>query len=291
MRPSQGDLTENTISNRDNRREVDSLRGETSKRRKRIRSHPSNTQRTHRTVKRNLSRAPLVRGFRQNKVFTEKAGNINTRRYYKKNEKRNKENKGSLANQSILTYGGVIQIGGQSSVRPAPRRGVGKGNKTIPGRRNLEALRQVNSPDTTDSVQVVKTTTGTDTPLEQGRVLRQTTLGGWYTSSKNKIDPTHKDSQQLLCTETVGLEKEEAELQHSAAIDQVKKTRNARVLEANVNSTPSLTPSQRVGEGAQDIISFEHININGINPHDNFAELTNTIGILDTMEAGVYSDS
>jgi len=228
--------------------------------------------------------APILqeRSVRTSEAFFVNAGDL-------KIHSRKRENKGSLANQSILTYDGVIKIGGQSSVRPAPIRGVGKGNKTIPGRCNLEALRQVNSPNTTDALPVVQTTTGTDTPSAQGRVLRQTTLGGWYTTSKNKIDPTHKDSQQLLFTETVGLGRDEAALQHSAAIDQVLNTRNARVLEANVHSTPFLTPSQRVGEGAQDIIFFEHININGINPHDKFSELTNTMGILDTMEAGVYS--
>ena len=194
-----------------------------------------------------------------------------------------------MAQQSILTYDGVVQIGGQATVRPAPRRGLGKGNKRVPGRCNLASLRHMNSPNITEVSPVVPTVKGNDAFLEQCRGLRQTTLGGWYTHSQNNIDPLHKDSQQLRSTEFVGLGRDEAELQHSAAIDQVITTRNARVLEANVHSTPSLTPSQRVGEGAQDIISFEHININGINPNDNFAELTNTMGILDTMEAVVYS--
>ena len=58
---------------------------------------------------------------------------------------------------------------------------------------------------------------------------------------------------------------------------------------ANGNSTPSLSPSQRLGAGVVAIISFEHITINGINAHDNFVELSNDMGILATMEAGVYS--
>jgi len=49
------------------------------------------------------------------------------------------------------------------------------------------------------------------------------------------------------------------------------------------------TPSQRLGVGTKDIISFEHINVNNINSHDSFVELSNAMGILDTMEAGVYS--
>ena len=80
MRPSQGDLTENTISNRDNRRDIDTLRGATSKRRKRNRSHTSNTQQTQRTGDRNFSRASSVRGLqRQKQVLKDKAKDINTR--------------------------------------------------------------------------------------------------------------------------------------------------------------------------------------------------------------------
>ena len=60
-------------------------------------------------------------------------------------------------------------------------------------------------------------------------------------------------------------------------------------MEANRNRVPSRTPSQRVGKESQDIISFEHVNINGINAHDSFVELSNTMGILDAMEAGVFS--
>ena len=41
--------------------------------------------------------------------------------------------------------------------------------------------------------------------------------------------------------------------------------------------------------GAEEIISFEHINVNGVNAHDDFVELSNCMGILENMEAGVYS--
>ena len=40
---------------------------------------------------------------------------------------------------------------------------------------------------------------------------------------------------------------------------------------------------------AEEVISFEHINVNGINPHDDFVELANAMEIIETMEAGVYS--
>ena len=69
----------------------------------------------------------------------------------------------------------------------------------------------------------------------------------------------------------------------------IKEKREKKVSSCNRNIPPSLTPSQRVGCGSENIISFEHINVNGINPHDDFIELQNTMGILQKMEAGVFS--
>ena len=69
----------------------------------------------------------------------------------------------------------------------------------------------------------------------------------------------------------------------------IRQRREYKVKEANANSSPSLPPSQRTGKEADEIISFEHINVNGINPHDEFVELTDTMGILEKMEAGVYN--
>ena len=43
-----------------------------------------------------------------------------------------------------------------------------------------------------------------------------------------------------------------------------------------------------MGSGSKNLISFEHINVNGINPHGDFIELQNSMGILNKMEAGVY---
>ena len=36
-------------------------------------------------------------------------------------------------------------------------------------------------------------------------------------------------------------------------------------------------------------IIFEHMNVNVFNPHDNFSELTDAMGILQVMEVGVYN--
>ena len=69
----------------------------------------------------------------------------------------------------------------------------------------------------------------------------------------------------------------------------IKLKRGRRVIEANKNSAPSLLPSQRLGKEAENILSFEHINVNGIRPHDEFVELQNTMGILESKEASVYT--
>ena len=37
------------------------------------------------------------------------------------------------------------------------------------------------------------------------------------------------------------------------------------------------------------MISFDHINVHGINLHENFVGLSNTMCILNNMEAGIYS--
>ena len=51
----------------------------------------------------------------------------------------------------------------------------------------------------------------------------------------------------------------------------------------------SLSSSQRLGKEADNVLSFEHINVNGIRSHDEFVELQNTMGILGNMEGSVYS--
>ena len=109
-----------------------------------------------------------------------------------------------MTQHSIPMYEGVTQIGGQETVRPAPRRGVGRGNTSIQGRCNLAAMRQLNSPNITSILPAVPPK-GIDAILPHGRSLRQTTLGGWHTNSHNNRDPIHKDSPQLLSTEFAGL--------------------------------------------------------------------------------------
>ena len=69
----------------------------------------------------------------------------------------------------------------------------------------------------------------------------------------------------------------------------INNKRENRVKEANVNSIPFKILSQRWVRGAEKVISFEHINSHGIDSHDDFAELPNTMRFLDQMEAGVYS--
>ena len=57
----------------------------------------------------------------------------------------------------------------------------------------------------------------------------------------------------------------------------------------NKGTTPSRTHQQQYGAKVDHVISFEHINAHGINPHDDFVELKNTMNILENIEAGIYS--
>ena len=85
------------------------------------------------------------------------------------------------------------------------------------------------------------------------------------------------------------LEIDEAELSQADTLANIKKKRAERVNEANGSSPPYRSPSQHLGAESEEIISFEHINVNGINVYDNFVELSNAIDILENMEARVYS--
>ena len=73
------------------------------------------------------------------------------------------------------------------------------------------------------------------------------------------------------------------------SVEERKRRRAKRVEAANNGSRPTPSVSQRYGKESEEIITFEHINLNGINPHDKFVELTNIYRILKTMQAGVYS--
>lgn len=63
--------------------------------------------------------------------------------------------------------------------------------------------------------------------------------------------------------------------------------RTARVKKANQGTHPSLTPAQRLGREAENVITFEHVNVNEINSHDKFIELQHTIGILELLIQGI----
>ena len=65
--------------------------------------------------------------------------------------------------------------------------------------------------------------------------------------------------------------------------------REKKVKIANEGTPPSLALGQLLGEEEDSLISFEHINIHGISAHDEFIELKNTMGIIEAVEARVYS--
>ena len=71
-------------------------------------------------------------------------------------------------------------------------------------------------------------------------------------------------------------------------IESINIARANRVKKENFHSIPSRTPSQRVGKDVKDFISFERINVHGINQHVNFVELISTMGMLEQIKSGVY---
>ena len=58
--------------------------------------------------------------------------------------------------------------------------------------------------------------------------------------------------------------------------------------EINKHTTPTKTIKESYGELDNDIVSFEHINIHGINPRSQFVELTHTIGVLEKWEQDYF---
>ena len=107
---------------------------------------------------------------------------------------------------------------------------------------------------------------------------RQATLDIWMGGESEGIPQLNKDTYRNQMSN-----------RHNLMVEDIKEKRKRRVLEANGKTEPSFTPSQRMGQDAENILSFEHINVNGIRPHDDFIELKNTMGILHNMEASVYS--
>lgn len=63
----------------------------------------------------------------------------------------------------------------------------------------------------------------------------------------------------------------------------------ARINKANRNTVPSLNIQQQYEtQEIDEIVSFEHININGIGAHANFAEMTNLMGNYKMLQTGVF---
>ena len=55
----------------------------------------------------------------------------------------------------------------------------------------------------------------------------------------------------------------------------------AQTEKLNINTTGTKTIKESYGTINNDIVSFEHINVNGINPYSQFVELTHTMGALE----------
>ena len=124
----------------------------------------------------------------------------------------------------------------------------------------------------------------------QGEKIRvnkkQTNLLDWIGQQEGQKNNQHNPKYQQITQNKQGVTNKS---KRDKNLDEIRKNREQKIEEANAESFPSLTPSQRLGKQGNEIITFEHINVNGINPHDEFVELQNTMGILEKMEAGVYS--
>ena len=198
---------------------------------------------------------------------------------------------------SAHPYTGIAQIGGTHALRPSNKRMTGAGNRSNNTRQPLSGLKEVrNRVGTNRQSNLIEEgihNTSRDTGIN---LLRQTTMNGWLSKLSNNIATPTKDRTHLLHTEfnvlNRRLPEDNIDKGISSQVDklaQTRRKREERIIEANRNSPPSRFPSQRLGIGAEEIMSFERINVNGLSAHDEFVELSNAMGILENIEAGVYN--
>ena len=290
MRPSQGSgqNTENTIPLRESRRDNISSRTEIQKRRKRYRiKHPTSRMHRH-TGNKAISSPSDSQGLKFKTVGMTKPLSSQVREHIRAQYQRWQRKDSSVGSQPrhliASTYTGEIQIGGQE-IQPSPMKRTGVGNKSKTQRGTLLELREVHNRMVIGQ--------RLDHPVEARAMpredtgLRQSTISGWLSTLSNNITTQNNGNTHLLNLGSIGVTREATPSQ-DAILKQIK-NRRQKIIEANGTRPPSRSPSQRLGLGAEEIISFEHINVNGVNAHDDFVELSNCMGILENMEAGVYS--
>ena len=122
---------------------------------------------------------------------------------------------------------------------------------------------------------------------------RQTTMSHWRINNNSIGNHTNNDRSPVHTDDFSHLpsvqQQELTTIKRQQLIDEIKLNRQQRVGEMNKDTIPSRTPHQIHGNNTDQVISFEHINVHGLNPHDGFIELKNTMGILGTMEADIFS--
>ena len=102
-------------------------------------------------------------------------------------------------------------------------------------------------------------------PLPKGLGKKQTNLASWLSSGRGG---PHRKGGSSQVSSSVDIPPVPVPTMGLSNRSRQKK----QVSRCNKKMHPSLTPSQRVGRGSENLISFEHINVNGINPHDDFIE-------------------
>ena len=71
----------------------------------------------------------------------------------------------------------------------------------------------------------------------------------------------------------------------------IKKSTEVKVKRANDGKYATKLPSHEYETSESDIISFEHINVNGLSSKNDLIEVKHLLGTLTDMEAGIYSVS
>ena len=162
-------------------------------------------------------------------------------------------------------YTDTVQIGGLEPTHTVSRRRLGIGNRGTSPRKPLHALKDIGR------VFAI-------TPLVEGRVLHRgrvppsqtriyTMMQSWYTTLTHNIKSQINDSTLLPSTGLIRLPIEAQRLLQVNTIAQIQQKWEERVLYANDHRNLSRNPSERLGMRVDEIISFERININGINSH------------------------
>ena len=99
------------------------------------------------------------------------------------------------------------------------------------------------------------------------------------TSNINDINPQVIEQHNAFLSSNSGLDS--SARHHTPPTTLKSREKNEKI---NKHTTPTKIIKESYGKIDYDIVSFEHININGNNPHIQFMELTHTVGVLEKWD-------